>query len=280
MNKFDAESKNCILVMYPTGGYGNFIYYLLSEHLKSTVKIPKVNWNFQYGNSHNYPKHTESFLLGSVAEYGNLRDFDYNYQIMNTSAVDQIRQGKQFVVLADVGNKGDNVKFLRRYFPNANIVRVFAETFIEKLILWTNCMTKSNNQLRNNLYPGSVLTTQGISLWAKKSVDAVTDDDAVDCMVNFFQEDFGIYGKMFSLPVPDIINLPIKTFFTKENIINELNHIATKLDTECVDRDMLDQIVLEFINKQMPLSLLTPGDTFPLVRQALLKYGYTYQLET
>lgn len=276
MNKFNADSENCIVVMYPTGGYGNFIYYLLSEHLNSTVKISKVDWDFQYGNSHSYHKHTESFMLGFVAEYGNLRNFSYNYQITNTLAADQISQGKQFVVLADVGNKGDNVKFLRRYFPNAKVVRVFAETFMEKLILWTNCMTKSNSQNRDNLYPGSVMHTQGIATWANKSAHDVTDSDAIDCMIDFFQRDFNIYGKMFASPVPGVINIPIKSFFNKENLVSELHSVAKQLNTECVETTVLDQIVSKFISEQVPLSLLSMGDTFPLVRQALLKYGYTY----
>lgn len=280
MYKFNADSEKCILVMYPTGGYGNFLYYLLSEHLNSTVKIPRVDWDFHYGNSHSYPKHTESFMLGYVAEYGNLKNFNYSYQITNTSAVDQIGQGKQFVVLADVGNKGDNVKFLRRYFPNATVVRVFAETFTEKLILWANCMTKRNSETRNCLYPGTILQTQGIAAWANKTIEDVNDSDAVDCMVSFFQENFGIYGKMFSSPVPGVINVPIRTFFDKEGVVHQLHLIAEQLNTVCIDTTMLDQVVSKFIDSQVPLSLLSTGDTFPLTRQALLKYGYTYQLET
>ena len=280
MDEFRADSENCILVMYPTGGYGNFLYYLLNEHLESTVKIPRTEWQFRHGNSHSYPKYTESFLLGQAEEYGNLRKFNYNYKITNAIAADQIGQGKQFVVIADVGNKGDNVKFLRKYFPKACIIRMFASTFIEKLIVWTNCMTKSRDALRNELYPGSILTTQGIAQWANKSVDSVTDSDAVDCMANFFQEDFSIYGKMFSSPVPNVINIPISSFFTKESVIATLENIANELDTVCVDTSHLDQIVSTFINLQDPLSLLTDGDTFPLVRQALLKHGYTYRVET
>jgi hypothetical protein len=262
--------------MYPTGGYGNFLYCLLNEHLDSTVKLNHRDWAFEYGNSHSYPKYTESFLLGKATWYGTLKSFSYNYGVLNTEAAEQISQDKKFVVLADVGNKGDNVKFLRRYFPNSKIVRVYAETFVEKLILWTNCMTKSAAQTRNGLYPGSILTSEGIATWANKPIDSITDLDAVNCMVNFFQEDFGIYGKMFSKPVANAVNIPIRSFFSANSIHQTVEYIASELDTQCTEQVKLTQLANEFINQQLPLLLLTPGDSFPLVREALIKYGHKY----
>ena len=276
MHKFSAESANCILVMYPTGGYGNFLYCLLNEHLGSTVKLNHCNWSFKYGNSHSYPKYTESFMLGEATWEGTLKSFSYNYNVLSAEAAEQINQDKQFVVLADVGNKGDNVKFLRRYFPNSKIVRVYAETFVEKLILWTNCMTKSTAQTRNSLYPGSILTSEGIATWTNQPIDSITDSNAVDCMVNFFQTDFGIYGKMFSKPVADVVNVPIKSFFSANSIHQAVEHVAVELGTQCTEQVKLTQLANEFINQQLPLSLLTPGDSFPLAREALIKYGHKY----
>lgn len=258
--------------MYPTGGYGNFLYCLLSEHLESTVKLESGNWEFLYGNSHGYPKHAESFMLGLATLEGRLKNFTYTYKLRNEAVAEQIQQGKKFLVLADVGNKGDNINFLRRYFPNATIIRVFAETFTEKLIVWTNCMIKRTEQVRESLYPGSILPKQGIATWANKNENDVTDSDAVDCMVNFFQNDFDIYGKMFSEPTPGVINIPLKSFFTTLDILQMVHNIAEQLDTVCVNQQGLEQLVSDFINQQLPLSLLEHGDTFPLVRTALAKY--------
>lgn len=260
--------------MYPSGGYGNFLYCLLSEHLESTVKQTSQSWKFVHGNSHQYPKYTESFMLGLSALQGNLKNFNYQYTISDKLAAEQIYQGKKFLVLADVGNKGDNVKFLRRYFSNAKIVRVYAETFMEKLILWTNCMTKRTEEFRKSLYPGSVMPRDGVAAWANKNQSDVTDSDAVDCMVNFFQNDFEIYGKMFSKPVDDAINIPLHSFFTHSGILTAMKSVAEQLDTNCVNQTQLEQLISEFIGQQQPLSLLTPGDTFPLVREALIKYGH------
>jgi hypothetical protein len=262
--------------MYPTGGYGNFLYCLLSEHLKSTVKLAHRNWEFRHGNSHEYPKYTESFLLGRAVEHQILKSFSYNYQVLDESANLQIQQGKNFLVLADVGNKGDNIKFLRKYFLNAKIVRVYATQFVEKLIVWANCMTKSNDHTRSSLYPGSIFPNDGIAAWANKPIENITDTDAIDCMVHFFQSDFGIYGKMFSAPAADAINIAVSSFFTKDDICQTMQLIARQLDTECVNQLQLNELASEFIHQQLPLSLLEPGNSFPLVREALARYGHTY----
>ena len=280
MAKFDPNSSNCVVVRYPTGGYGNFLYYLLSEHLESTVKSKSADWEFSdNGNSHNYPKHVEKFQLGSHVRNRTTKNFDYTYNIIDPTVEQQIQQGKKFLVLADVGNTGDNIKFLKRYFPNSTIVRVFAENFIEKLILWANCMTKSTADLRNDLYPGSIMPANGIAIWANKSVDDVNDNDAIGCMVNFFQRDFDVYGKFFNRPVDDAINIPISSFFSQDSIYKVLNTIAHDLDTQVVDTLNLEPTVLEFLNHQSQLSLLDPDATsFPLVRRALAQYENTHHV--
>ena len=82
MPKFDSDSSNCIVVMYPTGGYGNFLYYLLSEHLESTVKSESELWKFSSnGHSHQYPKHVEEFKLGLYVSNQNVKKFSYNYKL-------------------------------------------------------------------------------------------------------------------------------------------------------------------------------------------------------
>jgi len=256
--------------MYPTGGYGNFLYSLLSEHLESTVKISFDNPQFNAkGNSHRYPKYTEVFSLGQSYVQKNLKDFKYNYQILDTVAQEQIRLGKYFVVLADVGNKGDNLRFLRRFFPNAIVIRLFANTFEEKLILWTNAMTK----LTVDLYPGSIMPRSGIAAWAKKPIDELTDFDAVSCMINFFDSDFDPYGKFFCHPDPGAINFSIGDFFVKAQLKKSLANLAQSLGTVLIKTEKLDQLLDDFYMHQMQLSLLDDTKTsFLLTRQALNEY--------
>jgi hypothetical protein len=261
--------------MYPTGGYGNFLYYLLSEQLESTVKPPMEQWDVSSnGDSHQYPKYTEIFNLGSCVRNKNVKNFTYNYNIINPKVENQIKKGKKFLVLADVGNTGDNVKFLKRYFPNATVVRIFAKSFSEKLVLWANCMTKLSSNVIDVLYPGSIMPASGIAAWAKKSVNDVTDSDAINCMLNFFQTDFDVYGQFFNESASDAINIPLSSFFNKESIHTMLHMIAHNLNTQVINSTDHEKRIQQFLNNQTQLSLLDSNSSyFPLAQQALAQYA-------
>ena len=256
--------------MYPTGGYGNFLYLLLSQYIHSTVKVSQSQFKFSTtGNSHSVSKHVEPFLLGK-----NYRDFKYSYEIANAEVADQISQGKQFLILGDMGNRGDNVKFLRKYFPKAKIVRVYASTFEEKLVVWFNCMTKALNV--DELYPGSLLTTQGIQKWANK-ID-VDDQDAVDCMATFFSQNFAPYGNYFNQPLENTINVRIEEFFTVNGIVDMVHRVGQELGSNLINLHDLQNIAQNFIVQQRGFELLDQRlDNYPLISQAL--NAHTKQLE-
>jgi hypothetical protein len=260
--------------MYPTGGYGHFLYKLLTEHFEFTVKVLNNQLMFnKNGNSHDTKRYTETFALGRYYYRQNLKDFKYGYQILDSTVEQQIEQGKHFLVLADVGNKGDNIYFLKRFFPQATIVRVYAETFEEKLIVWTNAMTKSHDEVVNNVYAESIMPKHGIAIWAKKYVDDLTDQDAINCMIDFFKSDFAPYGKFFSRPVPDVLNFSVRSFFAKNQLIIELHKLADQLGTRIINTQKLDQLLSEFYVSQNQLSLLdNTKTTFSLVRQALNEF--------
>ena len=63
MYTFDQNSTTATVIMYPTGGYGNFLYHVLTEFVKDTVKPKGQQFNFSTtGNSHQTYKYTEPFL--------------------------------------------------------------------------------------------------------------------------------------------------------------------------------------------------------------------------
>ena len=126
MFKFDKNSKNIILIMYPTGGYGNFLYYLLTEYFSNTVKVKNKFQFSSSGDSHQIIKYTSPFLLG--ASYNKIQQFTYNYIVNDKKAYDQILSGKKFIVLCDTGNLVDTIKIKELYFPNASVIRCHAES--------------------------------------------------------------------------------------------------------------------------------------------------------
>ena len=259
---FDRDDPNAIVVMYPTGGYGNFLYMLLSNYLNNTVKLQSQFEFSKTGNSHAVLKHVEPFCLGD--QKSNLH---YTYNV-NPAAEEQIKQGKKFLVLGDMGNRGDNTKFLKRYFTNATIIRTHAASFDEKLIIWANCMFKAYHNEVDPIYPGALITHKGIQIWAGR--ETITDQDAVDCMVNFFSQNFQSYGQYFDQPCDGVINVAIREFLSEDSIVNLLQRIANELCTELINQADLRAMAKKFILTQKSFMLLTDKVShFPLIARAL-----------
>jgi hypothetical protein len=268
---FDRNSDACVLIMYPTGGYGNFLYYLLTSFLDNTVKLNNDSFEFSdTGNSHMVKKYTEIFSLGTYYSSKNLKNFKYNY-LIEKNYLEQVAQGKKFLVLADMGNLGDNVNFLRKYFPRAKIIRIYAQTLEEKFLVWYNCVTKAS--VKSRIYKDSLHTQQGIAQFLNKSVDQITDSDAVNCGYQFIKSDFENYGKVFNDPTPSVVNLAISNFFTVDQIKSMCNLLATELDTVIINREQLTEVAKKFIDVQNGMHILKNyKDDKSLAAQSLKKY--------
>jgi hypothetical protein len=112
---FDTKGNNIILISYPPGGFGNFLYYVLTEFADDTVKISN-NANFSFdktGNSHLTIKYTRVYVHNS----------DY-YNATLTQDADIFN--KRVLVLADHGDNNTDHDYVKTksFFPNAQILRV------------------------------------------------------------------------------------------------------------------------------------------------------------
>jgi hypothetical protein len=279
MLQFNKNSAQCLVVMYPSGGYGNFLYYLLTQHFEQTVKLNNKNFKFSdTGNSHNVTKYCEIFALGPAYNNKNLKNFNYSYQVFDQYYLDQINQGKKFVVLADMGILGDNIAFLQRYFPQATVLRVFANTFEEKLVLWANCISKAYASSEKNqvdpVYKTSLHTVDGIAKFANKPRELIDDQDAIDCTINFFKNNFEIYGKMFRDPVDGAVNIPYRCFFSHQGIVDLCRRLEQELNLRLIDQDQLHHIITNFLPLQKSFQLLNSNmqNDYSIVSQALQQW--------
>jgi hypothetical protein len=191
--------------------------------------------------------------------------------------LNQIDEGKKFVVLGDMGNLGDNIVFLRRYFPRAAILRIFASTFNEKLVLWSNNINKaysvSDKNQTDPIYKTSLHTVNGIANFVNKSKELITDQDAIDCTVNFFKNNFEIYGKMFNGPVDGAINIPYLCFFSRDGIIDLCRRLAQELNLQLIELNQLHDTITKFLSLQKSFSLLDPTQQdHSIISQALQQW--------
>ena len=108
--KFDTSSENIILISYPSGGFGNFLYYVLSEFAKETVKVSNSKFHFsKTGNSHSVYVYTNSY-------YHDPEIYD-NSITVNTEA-------NRILVLCDNGINNDSYTKINKIFPNAKKLRI------------------------------------------------------------------------------------------------------------------------------------------------------------
>ena len=113
-NLYDATSQDIILISYPPGGFGHFIYYILSEFADRTVKIDNSQFKFSAGgNSHSALEYTNAFWHDPD---------DYDLKLLTTVDVSD----KKILVRCDPGLEmpGDLVYTKTdKIFPNATVIR-------------------------------------------------------------------------------------------------------------------------------------------------------------
>jgi hypothetical protein len=151
MKEFDPEGDNIILISYPSGGFGNFLYHILTEHADNTVKIKNTNFNFSStGDSHSTSKYTNIFQNNSDT-----------YQPAITDNVDIT--DKKILVLCDNGIENDLYTDINKLFPNATIVRTVISPVIRPIIYQTcivkamrsDVISESKNHVQKNWIDGN-----------------------------------------------------------------------------------------------------------------------------
>lgn len=128
---FDTSSNDIILISYPSGGYGHFLYYILSEFADQTVKLSNNQLIFSDdGNSHSIVKYTNTYFM-DPAEYYPQCDID--------------PQDNKVLVLCDNGINNDKYDKIKLVFPNATIIRMVIDPAVRPIIYQT-CVVKAMRQ--------------------------------------------------------------------------------------------------------------------------------------
>lgn len=125
------EQENVLVISYPSGGFGNFIYHLLSAYADNTVKIGGHKFNFSStGNSHNNKRYTDPIKQLSS---------DYKIQFQDSKNLHLVTYDP------GINNKQDKFLKLKKYFPNAKIVNCHLTDAIRPVIYKT-FMIKAHNK--------------------------------------------------------------------------------------------------------------------------------------
>jgi hypothetical protein len=118
MNYFDTTSDQIILISYPSGGFGHFLYHVFTHYFHGTVKLPAASVALPDGTNFH---HLEKY---NTVWYGTRKIPDYKWSPEIT--VDYLPTDK-ILVLCDHGypkEQHDTYWQVSEVFPNAHIIRV------------------------------------------------------------------------------------------------------------------------------------------------------------
>jgi hypothetical protein len=126
---FDPTGNNIIVISYPPGGFGHFIYHLLTEFTEETAKPDNSSFSFSNnGNAHRTNKYTVSFLRNHTCYFPQI---DRNVDTHN----------KRILIVADRAFIDNNYQQLNGIFPNAAIVRMTLDPSIYNIV-WAMITSK------------------------------------------------------------------------------------------------------------------------------------------
>jgi hypothetical protein len=120
------DNSNLVIVSYPSGGFGNFLFHVLTEFADNTFKPTENTFEFsENGNSHSTVKYTKIYFKDPE---------DYTTDLPATD--------KKILILCDNGIDNDSYVNIRKTFPTAQILRTVICKSIRPVIYQT-CIIKA-----------------------------------------------------------------------------------------------------------------------------------------
>lgn len=134
MIKVDPQSKNLLLVSYPSGGYGFYMARLINFFVTNVIKTSDLFQFDETGTSHLLP-----LVAGDIhfEQNHNLRSIDQIYQ-------SDIDQQKYIIIPYCPGINNDNPYKIEKDFPNSKIIRLYYQDNTWPLV-FQNCIIKAAN---------------------------------------------------------------------------------------------------------------------------------------
>ena len=123
-----TDQSESILISYPSGGFGNFIFHALTEFSDSTYKPNNQSFKFSNnGNSHSTKKYTNKWFR------------DPDSYIHNEIITD-----KKILILCDNGIFNDSYINIRKHFKKSTIIRICL-TNHTRPVIYKTCTSKAQN---------------------------------------------------------------------------------------------------------------------------------------
>lgn len=202
-----------ILISYPSGGFGNFIYHVLTEFASNTYKPDNINFKFDtLGRSHETIKYTTTYFHDPE---------NYSIQLPDTD--------KECIILCDNGIQNDSYDKIDLTFPQAIKVRMCIDDDIRPVIYKT-CINKA---LESDVF--NETRSHIIKNWEDSNEDYTV------------RENFTLFYHNWPFkwePDLDCINVSIKSLISRPEAT--IIDLITKLNGKVINYDKLTEISHEW----------------------------------
>lgn len=208
--------SDIVLISYPSGGFGNFLYYVLSNFSSNTVKIETESFKFSVtGDSHSIKKYTNVYYMEP--------DF---YELGF-----EVETDLKKIILCDNGIKNDSYSKISKTFPNATILRINIDKDIRPVV-YHACVVKAMNM--------------GIdTVNAKNVVSGWIDHDQ-----NYsVRENFTLFYHNWPFkwePVDGVVNISLEKLITDP--VNCIKNIITAIGGETINEQELKSSCANWVN--------------------------------
>lgn len=213
----DNHSKDIVLISYPSGGFGHFLFHILTGFCKETVKAYNTEFKFsEHGDSHATKLYTETFF----------KDPDEYF----TEIAAPYSVGSKILVLCDNGINHDSYSKILKTFPNGTIVRTVIDYDIRPVIYQT-CIVKAKKD--------DLLDTNSDHV-----KDHWTDSDEEYAI----RENFTLLYQNWPFgwePIDGVINFSLEGLIT--NPVSSIEWLSDKLNLTIQNREQLEDLCSEWV---------------------------------
>lgn len=197
------DDSRIILINYPAGGFGNFIYHMLTQYSSNTYKTNNSKFEFsKLGNSHQTIKYTPIWY----------KDPD-NYTFPN------IATDKKILILCDNGIDNDSLDKLSKKFKSHTIIRLNIDEAIKPVIFTTNTVKAMNSTFKD------VVLQHVTQHWTDSDEDYALRENFTLFYHNWpFKWEPILNNNIINVSLKELIDDPITTL---QNLINKIGGSIT-----------------------------------------------------
>lgn len=198
-------TNDLVCISYPTGGFGNFVFHVVSEYFANTHKLDKIEFPFEFeqGNSHN----TRHYL-------GIWRHDPDGFVFPNNDQIKKLAESNcTAVLLIDNGIDNDSYLKLKKTFDQCRIVRLTVDDYSKPVVIKRSINARTDSSIVDHL------NSQVVGHW-EEGEQPYSIRENFTLMYHNWSYGWGAVTGVVNISISDLIKNTLGTF---EHLAHQLN---------------------------------------------------------